>query len=169
MLWPKKIHTRNLISKKNSCSSKIPQPSPHNFSNGPSLKPGACESAHTVIRPGEFMGYKPRATVNDIPKQRCQNIHSRPAKSNVIGRLTDCLIDCLVRLIVNLQYQDDFNFCSVIFLHSHFGFAGDFTYSFTATQTQTDPVSLFPHILISVHVNCCFPVSCFQVMVLGLT
>ena len=36
MLWPKKIHTRNLITKKNSCGSKIPLP-PHNFSNGPSL------------------------------------------------------------------------------------------------------------------------------------
>ena len=34
----KKIHTRNLITKKNSCSSKIPLPPPHNFSNGPSLK-----------------------------------------------------------------------------------------------------------------------------------
>ena len=33
----KKIHTRNLIRKKNSCSSKIPLPPPHNFSNGPSL------------------------------------------------------------------------------------------------------------------------------------
>ena len=33
----KKIHTRNLITKKNSCGSKIPHP-PHNFSNGPSLK-----------------------------------------------------------------------------------------------------------------------------------
>ena len=32
----KKIHTRNLIMKKNSCGSKIPLP-PHNFSNGPSL------------------------------------------------------------------------------------------------------------------------------------
>ena len=32
----KKIHTRNLITKKNSCSSKIPLP-PHNFSNNPSL------------------------------------------------------------------------------------------------------------------------------------
>ena len=33
----KKIHTRNLKTKKNSCGSKIPLP-PHNFSNGPSLK-----------------------------------------------------------------------------------------------------------------------------------
>ena len=32
----KKIHTRNLITKKNSYCSKIPH-SPHNFSNGPSL------------------------------------------------------------------------------------------------------------------------------------
>ena len=31
----KKIHTRNMITKKNSCGSKIPPP--HNFSNGPSL------------------------------------------------------------------------------------------------------------------------------------
>ena len=31
-----KIHAKNLITKKNSCSSKIPLP-PHNFSNGPSL------------------------------------------------------------------------------------------------------------------------------------
>ena len=39
MLWPKKIHIRNLITKKNSCGSKIPHPpSPHNFSNGPFLK-----------------------------------------------------------------------------------------------------------------------------------
>ena len=36
MLWPK-IHTRNLITKKNSYGSKIPL-LPHNFSNGPSLK-----------------------------------------------------------------------------------------------------------------------------------
>ena len=28
MLWPKKIHTRNLITKKNFCDSKIPLPPP---------------------------------------------------------------------------------------------------------------------------------------------
>ena len=33
---PKKIHTRNFIAKKNSCSSKIPHPH-HNFSSGLSL------------------------------------------------------------------------------------------------------------------------------------
>ena len=33
----KKIHTRNLITKKNSCGSKIPLP-PDKFSNGPSLR-----------------------------------------------------------------------------------------------------------------------------------
>ena len=32
-----KINAKNLITKKNSCSSKIPLPPPHNFSNGPSL------------------------------------------------------------------------------------------------------------------------------------
>ena len=38
MLWPKKIHARNLVTKKYSCGSKIPFPRPpHNFSNGPSL------------------------------------------------------------------------------------------------------------------------------------
>ena len=34
----KKIHTRNLITKKNSCRLKIPPPPKKNFSNGPSLK-----------------------------------------------------------------------------------------------------------------------------------
>ena len=33
----KKIHTRNLIPKKNSCGSKISPSPPYNFSNGPSL------------------------------------------------------------------------------------------------------------------------------------
>ena len=33
---PQKIHTRNLITKKNSCGSEISLPAPHNFSNGPS-------------------------------------------------------------------------------------------------------------------------------------
>ena len=33
------IHIRTLITKKISCGSKIPLPSPHNFSNGPSLRP----------------------------------------------------------------------------------------------------------------------------------
>ena len=35
----KKIYTRNLVTKKNSCGSKIPlpPPPPHNFSNSPSL------------------------------------------------------------------------------------------------------------------------------------
>ena len=29
-----------MITKKNSCGSKIPHPTPHNFSNGPFLKLG---------------------------------------------------------------------------------------------------------------------------------
>ena len=33
----KNIHTRNMITKNNSCGSKFPSPTPHNFSNGPSL------------------------------------------------------------------------------------------------------------------------------------
>ena len=37
MLWPKKIHTRNVITKKNSCGLKIPLP-PYNFSNALSLR-----------------------------------------------------------------------------------------------------------------------------------
>ena len=43
MLWPKKMHTRNLIRKKIPAARKFPSPPPpspppHNFSNGPSLK-----------------------------------------------------------------------------------------------------------------------------------
>ena len=43
MLWPEKNSFKDLIKKKNSCSSKIPLPSPppppqHNFFNGPSLR-----------------------------------------------------------------------------------------------------------------------------------
>ena len=45
----KKIHTRNLIRKKNSCGSKFPHPSPHNFSNGPSLT-WSCELRYFVCR-----------------------------------------------------------------------------------------------------------------------
>ena len=37
MLWPKKIRTGNLITKKIPAARKFPTPS-HNFSNGPSLR-----------------------------------------------------------------------------------------------------------------------------------
>ena len=37
MLWPKKIHTRNLMMKKIPAARRFPPP-PYNFSNGPSLK-----------------------------------------------------------------------------------------------------------------------------------
>ena len=40
----KKNHARKLITKKNSCGSKIPHP-PHNFSNGPSL---TCKSVQSL-------------------------------------------------------------------------------------------------------------------------
>ena len=43
-----KIHAKNLITKKNSCSSKIPYP-PHNFSNGPSLRQRYCSWVYTAI------------------------------------------------------------------------------------------------------------------------
>ena len=45
----KKTHTRNLITKKNSCGSKIALP-PHNFSNGLSLM---CRSTKTWNRETE--------------------------------------------------------------------------------------------------------------------
>ena len=40
MLWPKKDHTRNLITKKNTCGSKIPHPA---LSNGPSFSDGEVD------------------------------------------------------------------------------------------------------------------------------
>ena len=43
-----KIHAKNLITKKNSCSSKIPLP-PHNFSNGPSLMLNLSRQLRTCI------------------------------------------------------------------------------------------------------------------------
>ena len=47
MLWPKKNQTRNLITKKNSCGSKIPHPP---LSNGPSLSDGEVDhGAHSFF------------------------------------------------------------------------------------------------------------------------
>ena len=37
MLKPKKNSYKEFDNEKNCCSSKIPHPPPHNFSNGPSL------------------------------------------------------------------------------------------------------------------------------------
>ena len=51
---PKKIHTRNLITKKNSCRSKIPHP-PHNFSNGPSLISVMVSIKGNCTREGPFL------------------------------------------------------------------------------------------------------------------
>ena len=47
----KKIDTRNLITKKNSCGSKIPHP-PHNFSNGLSLR---RSWQHEITKPLKFL------------------------------------------------------------------------------------------------------------------
>ena len=47
MLWPKKNQTRNLITKKNSCGSKIPHPP---LSNEPSLTGGEVDlGAHSFF------------------------------------------------------------------------------------------------------------------------
>ena len=59
----KKIHTRNLITKKNSCGSKIPLPPPPplNFSNGPSL------NETTGVLGLIFAGYVPLASQSPYP------------------------------------------------------------------------------------------------------
>ena len=62
----KKIHTRNLIAKKNPAARKFP--SPHNFSNGPSLRcfistvllTDSCHD-HAVIR--DLSHYNPLVTL----------------------------------------------------------------------------------------------------------
>ena len=47
MLWPKKNQARNLITKKNSCGSKIPHPP---LSNGPSFSDGEVDlGAHSFF------------------------------------------------------------------------------------------------------------------------
>ena len=59
MLWPKKNSYKKFDNqKKNSCGWKIPPPSPHNVSNGPSLRelykqPGVFER-HTSTGSGLF-------------------------------------------------------------------------------------------------------------------
>ena len=75
----KKIHTRNLITTKNSCGSKTPHPPhppPHNFSNGPSL-----------------YDYKDMVSLNLIPgamkdfvKLSTSTIQSTPDNSNLQGK-----------------------------------------------------------------------------------
>ena len=47
MLWPKKNSHKQFDNKKNSCGSKIPLPTPHNFSNGPSLR---SSHLHAVLK-----------------------------------------------------------------------------------------------------------------------
>ena len=55
MLWPKKNPPRNLITKKNSGSSKIPLPR-HNFSKGPSLN--RAGGAGGRLKPNQKKGAK---------------------------------------------------------------------------------------------------------------
>ena len=46
---------------KGTLDIKYPQKNHTKYSSLHSIKPGASESAHTLIPPGEVMGYKPRA------------------------------------------------------------------------------------------------------------
>ena len=60
----KKIHTRNLITKKNSCGSKIPLPPPPNFSNGPSLTFSLNSTPRQYgqfLRPPQWRGFTVQA------------------------------------------------------------------------------------------------------------
>ena len=51
MLWPKKIHTRNMLTKKIPAARKLP--TPDNFSHGPSLNNTVLEylTASRFVRP----------------------------------------------------------------------------------------------------------------------
>ena len=51
MLWPKKIHTRNMLTKKIPAARKLP--TPNNFSHGPSLNNTVLEyvTASRFARP----------------------------------------------------------------------------------------------------------------------
>ena len=55
MLWPKKIHTRNVITKKNSCGLKIPLP-PYNFSNALSLRHEITKPQTATVIPWDACG-----------------------------------------------------------------------------------------------------------------
>ena len=76
-----------VLSTEGNTRYKVPSKEPHEVLVSSFIKPGACESAHTLITPGEFMGYKPGAglsqetesSADDIPKQRRHNINSRSA------------------------------------------------------------------------------------------
>ena len=86
MLWPKKIHTRNSITKKNSCRSKIPLPRPTTF---------------LMVRPlsYEFKLSVQRSNHKAICASR-DNFKSYPGRSGaVIGHETEWTI---------LQLRDEF-------------------------------------------------------------
>ena len=72
MLWPKKIHTRNLITKKNSCGSKIPLP-PHNFSNGPSLNKAFCKTTCSACLSPEHLLLVTWSLKSYLPKSCLEN------------------------------------------------------------------------------------------------
>ena len=89
-----KIHAKNLITKKNSCSSKIPLP-PHNFSNGPSLRGTDMHSCHILIKEQELLqNTRPRYlnTVSllsfviqqDVHLYRTCGVHSKLTYSQIV-------------------------------------------------------------------------------------
>ena len=78
MLWPKKIHTRNLITKKTPAAQKFP--SLHNFSNGPSLKRHQ-NGISALVSQTSFRG----ETVSGVPKCRLFSLDSLWKSSEIIG------------------------------------------------------------------------------------
>ena len=80
MLWPKKIHTRNLITKKTPAAQKFP--SLHNFSNGPSLKRHQ-NGISALVSQTSFSG----ETVSGVAKCRLFSQVTEQGSSIVFGNL----------------------------------------------------------------------------------
>ena len=85
-----KIHAKNLITKKNSCSSKIPLP-PHNFSNGRSLM---CRSPVTCLVAEVW----PALEVKPGEKKTTQSCGKRKKRLAHLARVPHCAFDCLLLL-----------------------------------------------------------------------
>ena len=80
MLWPKQIHTRNLITKKTPAAQKFP--SLHNFSNGPSLKRHQ-NGISALVSQTSFSG----ETVSGVAKCRLFSQVNEQGSSIVFGNL----------------------------------------------------------------------------------
>ena len=96
----KKIHTRNLITKKNSCSSKIPLP-PHNFSNGPSLITTKRAQHRFAIPQKEVV------KLNRKLKGRLWMIESR-RRANTAGKLAGNSSSCCSPGLFQLLFPSSF-------------------------------------------------------------